>query len=138
MKKITVAVVIDDEKGMLIFGKRQSRDRVMIEEFVNSFKDKEICISNFSELIFEPHKNVKVYENPLEECESGAVCFIENIDITPYLGSIDTLIVYHWNRLYPSDVKFNIDVNAEGYTLDSVIEFSGSSHDKITKEIYKK
>lgn len=138
MKKITVALVIDDNGGMLLFGKRQSRDRILIEEFVNSMRGKKIYISSFSRLIFEPHENITVCENPISECESGDVCFIENIDIAPYLDVINTLIVYHWNRLYPSDVKFNVDIEKSGYKLDSSLEFAGSSHEKITKEIYTK
>ena len=97
-----------------------------------------IYISSFSKLIFEPHEEVIICENPLSECESDSACFIENIDIAPYLDIVDTLIVYHWNRLYPSDVKFNIDIEKSGFVLDSVIEYAGSSHDKITKEIYSK
>ena len=49
---------------------------------------------------------------------------------------IDTLIIYRWNRLYHSDVKFDVDVKKSGYKLKSSTEFAGSSHDKITKEIY--
>ena len=136
MKKITVAVVLDDREGMMLFGKRQSRDRVMISEFVTSNEGKEIFISPFSKLIFEPHPNVKIVENPFLESTDGSACFIENFLLSPYLDMIETLIIYRWNRRYPSDVRFDVNVDEAGYKLQSVIEYEGSSHDKITKETY--
>lgn len=138
MKKLTIAVVLDKKEGMMIFGKRQSRDRVMIAEFVDSMGDKPIFISPFSKVIFEPHENVNIVENPFLESIDGGACFIENFALTPYLDMIETLIIYRWNELYPSDVKFDVEVDEAGFDLDSVYEFSGSSHDRITKEIYKK
>ncbi len=136
MKKITVAVVLDDNEGMLLFGKRQSRDRVLVADFVDSAGNAPIYASEFSKVLFESYDNVKLCKNPFEEAPDGAVCFIENFLLTPYLDMIDTLVIYRWNRPYHSDVKFDVDVRKTGYKLKSVSEFQGSSHDKITKEIY--
>ena len=44
------------------------------------------------------------------------------------------IILYHWNRHYPSDLKF--DLTMDGYKLNETVEFEGSSHEKITKEVY--
>ena len=138
MKKITVAVVLDDNGGMMIFGKRQSRDRVMIADFVSAIGDKPIFVSPFSKIIFEPHESVNFVENPFLESVDGGACFIENFALTPYIDMIETLIVYRWNTLYPSDVRFDIDIEKSGFTLVSTYDFEGSSHERITKEIYKK
>ena len=48
MKNLTVALVLDEREGMMIFGKRQSRDRVLIADFVSSMGDTPIYISPFS------------------------------------------------------------------------------------------
>ena len=138
MKKITVAVVLDENEGMLLFGKRQSRDRVLIGEFVDFAKDAPIYVSEFSKKLFESYENVTFCHNPLIEAPDGAFCFIENFLLSNYLDIIDTLIIYRWNRLYHSDVTFDVDVTKAGYKLESVIEYQGSSHDRITKEIYRK
>ena len=138
MKKITVAVVLDDREGMMIFGKRQSRDRVLIADFVTSMGEKPIYISPFSRVIFEPYENVNTVENPFLECEDGGACFIESLALTPYIDMIETLIVYRWNELYPSDVRFDVDIEGAGYKLVSSYDFEGSSHERITKEIYRK
>lgn len=136
MKKITVAVVVDDLCGMLLFGKRQSKDRVLIAEFMEYAADRPVFVGNFSKKLFESYEGVTMCENPLEDAPDGAICFIENFPLTPYLSLVNELIIYRWNRLYHSDVKLDVDPKAAGYKLSSVSEFAGSSHDRITKEIY--
>ena len=128
---IRVAVCLDDEGGMMIFGRRQSRDRVLIDELCQSTEGK-VYINGFSAGLFAAHtEQAAVVENPLAECPDGGTCFIENMAIIPYAERIERLIVYKWNRLYPSDVK--IDVDLSGYGVIAREDFVGSSHDKITK-----
>ncbi len=138
MKKITVAVAVDDKEGMTVFGKRQSRDRMLIADFVSSMGDKPIFISPFSKVIFEPYDSINIVEDPFLESSDGGACFIENVALSPYIDMIETLVIYRWNELYPSDVKLDVDVKNAGYKLISVSEFKGSSHDRITKETYEK
>ena len=138
MKKLTVAVVLDDNEGMLLFGKRQSKDRVLISDFVAGAGESPIYAAAFSKVLFDKYGEVTLCENPFESAPDGAFCFIENYPLMPYLDMIDTLIIYRWNRLYHSDVKFDLDVKGCGYKKISTAEFAGSSHDKITKEVYKK
>ena len=53
-----------------------------------------------------------------------------------YNGNIDKIIIYKWNRDYPADKYFDIDLSS--YELISTQDFQGSSHDLITEEIYIK
>ena len=118
--------------------RRQSRDRVLIQDVIDTFKTP-IYIGEYSRLLFEPHADkYTVCENPLAECPDGAVCFIESFPLMPHLEEICCLTVYNWNRRYPFDVKLDIDIKKEGFTLTSTGEFVGSSHDRITKEVYVK
>ena len=52
----------------------------------------------------------------------------------PCVDRLDRLIVYRWNRHYPSDVRFPLEL--ADFTLQSSTEFRGSSHDLITREEY--
>ncbi len=52
----------------------------------------------------------------------------------PCVDRLDRLIVYRWNRHYPSDVRFPPEL--ADFTLQSSTEFRGSSHDLITREEY--
>ena len=138
MKNLTVAVALDEREGMTIFGKRQSRDRVLIADFVTSMGDTPIYISPFSKVIFEPHKEVNIVEDPFHDSCEGGACFIENYHLSHYIDMIGTLIIYRWNELYPSDVRFDLDVTAAGFKLVESYDFEGSSHAKITKEVYRR
>ena len=38
------------------------------------------------------------------------------------------IILYNWNRRYPADVKWDVDLAAEGFTQISKTDFVGHSH----------
>jgi hypothetical protein len=66
------------------------------------------------------------------------VCFVENVDVKPFIDKIDTVTLYHWNRVYPRDFVFDINLEKEGFSLVSVREFVGYSHENIKKEVYER
>lgn len=138
MKQITVAVCIDDENGRMFGGRRQSRDRVLIADLLREAADRPVYIGEYSKLLFGDDPRVTVCDDPMADCMDGGVCFAEEQPLKPHLGSIGTLILYRWNRLYPADVYLDIDPTKEGFSLVSSSEFEGSSHERITKEVYRK
>jgi hypothetical protein len=77
-------------------------------------------------------------ENFLELAAANDYCFVENRALALYVDRIDELVIYHWNRKYPTDTFFDIDLKKSGFILVSAEDFAGYSHDKITKEIFKK
>ncbi|MBQ7906595.1 MAG: ribonuclease Z [Clostridia bacterium] len=128
-----IVACIDDKKGMLFNNRRQSRDRVLIENLEKHLDGREIYISPYSKALFEKSAiNYRVVENPINEAGQG-YCFIEN---TPLPTEAQEIIIYHWNRHYPADTYFTIDISS--YSKTSCEEFVGSSHEKITKEVYVK
>lgn len=137
MKKITVAVCLDDEEGMIFNNRRQSRDRVLIAELLDSTEGK-IYIHPYSLLLFGDNERIVVSDDPLGECTDGAIAFIEQLPIKPYIDSVGSFIVYRWNRLYPAEKYFDIDLEKEGFKLETKKEFVGSSHDNIEKGIYRR
>ena len=137
MKKITVAVCLDGEDGMMFNNRRQSRDRVMIAELVNS-TDSKIHIHPYSAKLFAQYESIAISDSPLDTAGDGEVVFIEQLPIKEHLDAISRIIIYRWNRLYPADLYFDIDLEASGFKLICKTEFEGSSHEKITKGIYEK
>ena len=138
MKKITVAVCVDDNLGMTFLGKRVSRDRGLTAEFMEMAKGKKVFASPFSKIIFGDYPDVVLCDSPMNEAETGDFCFVENLKLRPYINDVETLVIYRWNRIYPYDMTFDIDPAAEGFILESSMDFVGSSHGKITKEVYKR
>ena len=130
-----VIICIDDNKGILYNKRRQSRDAKVLEDIVSLTN--EVWIDSFSEKLFEG-MNIKanISDTLLEDTPKEAYCFIEDKNLKSHEHSIEQLIIYKWNRSYPSDFKLDLDLN--NWKLVEAVDFTGNSHDKITREIYSK
>ena len=62
--------------------------------------------------------------------------FAEDVPSEALLEQTKKIVIYRWNRHYPSDMKFPTSVFAERWKLMETREFPGSSHDLITEEVY--
>ncbi len=133
-----VIVCLDDCGGMMFNRRRQSRDRVLIDDIVKTVGEARLFIDGYSEALFAGKPiDVTVSDDMSSVAEKGDFCFVENSSVAA-LGCIDELIIYRWNREYPADMFFDIDIEKCGFKLKSTDEFAGYSHKKITKEIYKR
>lgn len=135
---MNIIVCIDDEYGMLFNHRRQSRDRLLRERILMLTKGTKLWMNLYSAKQFEEEcaKNMFVDEAFLHNAGNGDYCFVETEDITKHIPKIEKIILYRWNRRYPSDFKFALDLS--DWTMESTFEFAGSSHEKITEEIYRK
>lgn len=131
---MTLFLCLDDNGGMMFGGRRQSRDRLQLADMLALCSDR-LRITPYSEPLFKDHTD------KIEVCGSvlsGGSWFIEDGRLIKNLDGVETLILYKWNRIYPADVKFGFIPKSEGFTLTEITEFEGSSHDKITRETYKR
>lgn len=130
-------VCLDDRLGMMFNKRRQSRDRILIDDIINMVRGEKIVIAPYSESLFKDKSaNTEVIGDPLCEASGDSWCFIEDGTLIKNKDKVDTLVIYRWNRHYPGDNFF--DFPMDGYALSSSEELVGSSHDKITKEVWKK
>ena len=130
-----IAFCVDDNNGMLFNNRRLSRDSAVICDLLNSVPDGKIMIHPFSEKLFTGFEDrMIVNEHLTEEAGDDELCFIENIDPGSFAERISGMTVYRWNRRYPSDMKLTLSM--EGFELVLREEFKGSSHERITKEVY--
>ena len=133
-----IIVCLDNNKGMLFNNRRQSRDSKVFED-ISSYLQGDLLIDEFSEKLIASSKiPYKIFEKGVTKCEANSILFIENQSVKDLLPLIDQVIVYWWNRYYPSDFALDIDLQAEGLKSVSVNEFVGSSHEKITREIFER
>ena len=136
---MTVFVCVDDKGGMTFFGKRQSRDSVLIKDVIEHAEDGILYVNEFSEKLFEQSDaSVISVSSPLDSAAEGSYVFVENLPLAPYKDKIQKLVIYRWNRHYPSDKKLDIDPKSLGMRLFVSYDFQGSSHTKITKEVYER
>ena len=122
---------------MLFNHRRLSRDRRVCEKILDYSNEKELWMNAYSRKLFTDLtdiNSIQVDEKFLDKSQS--ICFVENQDITPYLPKIDTLVLFQWNRDYPADFFFTVDLSQ--WNLISTEDFEGTSHEKITMEVYEK
>ena len=129
-------VCVDETMGMMFNNRRQSRDGVLIEHILDLVDDQKIWITNFSESLFRFKTEYVLFEEQPTGIGNDEFCFVENILPSTLEENVDEIILYSWNRRYPSDKYF--DICLDDWVLESETYIKGSSHEKITERIYKK
>ena len=128
---MNLIVCLDERFGMMFNKRRQSSDRGQVADMRELLSGKTLAVSPYTaKLLSGTDINILVTEAP--EKESG-YAFIEDTEL-PSIDKVEKLIIYRWGRRYPSDKIFTLDMGA--FKLIESFEFSGTSHDKITREIY--
>ena len=130
-----IIICLDDNNGMLFNNRRQSRDSKLLLDIKNSLNGS-LTIFPFSE------KLVSSAEIPYEIMSGSAsentVLFVEDRGIKEFLPVTNKITVYRWNRVYPADMSLDIVLSAEGLRITQTVDFEGTSHEKITKEVYER
>lgn len=130
-----IIICLDDNNGMLFNNRRQSRDSKLLLDIKNSLNGS-LTIFPFSE------KLVSSAEIPYEIMSGSAsentVLFVEDRGIKEFLPVTNKITVYRWNRVYPADMSLDIVLSAEGFRITQTVDFEGTSHEKITKEVYER
>lgn len=132
-------ICIDDNNGMLFNKRRQSRDSRVLQNITTLTSS--IWISPFSERMFDEAQKELSFDlhidvDFLKKAGAGEYCFVENQALLPFENKLEQVILYKWNRNYPSD--FKLDLNLCEWECVQTEEFAGTSHEKITREIYIK
>ncbi len=150
--------VIDDNGGMMFNHRRQSKDRELRKNILTlaagagadqesdadgAAQTEEACkaqlwmnqytASQFEEEELKGQAFLKISDG-LSSAGDQDYVFLEDQPPSEYAEQADELVIYHWNRKYPGDLKFDIDLG--NWKLLQTTEFSGFSHEKITREIY--
>lgn len=148
---------VDDNNGMMFNKRRQSKDRSLRERILLLAKGHKLWMNDYTYRQFldeavsitEKHtgsapeaadgiaiEEICVDEDFLESAGSGEYCFVENVPAASYEEKMEKIILFRWNRKYPSDFQFDIELGTCGWKLAETKEFPGFSHEKITEEVY--
>lgn len=135
---MNVIICIDINSGVLFNHRRQSKDCVVRQHIKRITNTHNLWMNQYTykQFLDMDIPQINIAENFLELAGSGDYCFVENVDISPYISKIDRIILFKWNRIYPSDTFLSLDLSE--WTLENTEDFVGHSHDKITKEIYRR
>lgn len=128
-------VCLDTRGGMLFNHRRQSQDQVVRQDMLAAGQP--LWMHPDSARQFAGQEGQIIADAGfLDKAGPGAYCFAEQDGLLPYLARVEKLIVYQWNRHYPADVYFPVKLQAPAWRLIQTREFAGTSHKKITKEVY--
>ena len=133
-----VIVCVDDNMGMMFNHRRQSQDRVLRERILQKTKDIKLWMNHYSAKQFGDNAQVNIDDSFLSKAAPTDACFVEDQSTAPYEQWIDKIVLYKWNRTYPADMHFDIPLSSKSWNLISTEDFVGSSHEKITEEVYTK
>lgn len=128
---------LDDRNGMSFLGRRQSQDSALRRHMLEMTEASLLWMSEYSQRQFvESYDHVRVASDPVSSAGDGEYCFVEKGDVMAAGDRVEKLVVYRWNRHYPSDVDFSPADFAGGIAPQVVAEFAGTSHERITVEVY--
>lgn len=130
---MNVIVCIDNNKGMLFNHRRISKDEVVIRK-IKEISEDQLWIRAFSLDLFP--ESDRVNSDMILKANKNDFCFVEDLLLSPYIDKIEKLYIFHWNRNYPSDFKFDLDYSKD-FLLQNSETFIGKSHEKIRLEVYK-
>ncbi len=141
---MVIYIAIDKNNGMMFNNRRQSQDRVMRQQMLDDCQGATLWIHEYSKKLFMPNddsdfpSNVMVDNDFLSKAGEADACFVENCSIEEWMDKIDKVVLFKWNREYPADFYFDMSLLDNNWKKFSVNKFVGSSHDKITKEVWKR
>lgn len=137
-KGMHIILCVDDRLGMLFNGRRLSRDSALVEDAVKLCKGSKLWVNEYSDGLFSRYGySVQICDPDFpENAGTDDFCFMEDCDPAPYRDKIGSIVLYRWNRRYPADTYFDAAL-LQGRRLAGQKEFPGSSHEKITREVYR-
>ena len=139
-----VFIALDNNYGMMFNHRRQSQDRILRENMLTHCKNRPLWMNSYSATLFSSGEeatlsaNIVVDEDFLSKAAEKEYCYVEDNNLEQHMDQIHTLIVYKWNRTYPSDLTFNYSELKRHWKIIAKERFTGSSHDMITKEVWQR
>lgn len=130
-----IITCLDDNNGIAFNHRRQTKDRVVIEDIQKTVGEKKFWMTEYSAKLFDSMSNIKICEKPEKQAKKEEYLFLELEAIDTSDEQIEQLIIYRWNRVYPADVSVCI---GDEWKLAQSLDFAGFSHEKISKEIYRR
>lgn len=129
----------DDNQGMLFNHRRQSQDRVQRQRMLQRTGGAKLWVDTYTAGLFsaESREQLEIDDQCLEYAADGEFCFVEKENPgTVEEKDREDHSVPGGTGCILADVHFPIDFS--GWKLVQAEEFAGSSHEKITEEIYER
>lgn len=134
-------VQIDSRYGTAFLNRILSTDITVTKDMINDLKEKEILVyddlalSSVSKINDKRVISLKDYKGDIETDDNLVLYAVADKTLS-YIEHAESITVYNWNRDYPADTFLNKDY-IDSLRLISESDFTGNSHEKITKRRYE-
>lgn len=118
---------VADNMGLRFGGRRCSRDKEVTKEILTRCSGR-LCVNRSAGSLF-PVGTVEAVDTP-----QGDFCYWESP--VPEGVLPEKIVLYCWNRAYPADEFFAFPGGEAHWRLQEEGEFSGFSHEQITRRVY--
>lgn len=128
----------------ILFRKKQGNDVLwkkalpgqrVTKKLIDMTEGYKLWMSNYSAKQLSEYGSIIADDDYMHKAQPDDYCFVE--DKTYSIDGVSEMVLCHWNRKYPSDKFFEIDLKKEGFKKTSTEDIKGSSHKKITIEVWR-
>lgn len=130
-------IVCVDTRGGILFGARRVSSDYVVCQRILELCDGELWMAPYSRPLFPKDADIRSDEKYLEKA-GNAWCFVETNGLTSVIMKASQIVIFCWNRTYPFDLRFPMEMLKAEWELAYAEEFPGKSHDRITMEVYEK
>ena len=125
-----VITCLDQKNGMMFNHRRQSQDSVLREHVAKLVANLPLWMNHYSASQFDTESipNLKIVDAFLQE----------DAPLAPFEKWIERIAIFRWDRTYPADRYFDLQLGSGQWHLVGTSEFAGHSHDLITMEVYER
>ena len=123
---------VDERDGLSFCGRRLSQDRELISHMLKLTSGSRLWVHPYSAKLF-PENTVLADKDYFGKAGEGDYCLVEKGPFPRVWKSVESVILYHWNRTYPATERFPRNL-LENMRKENTEDFSGNSHEKITME----
>lgn len=127
---------VDKKNGIMFNRRRQSQDRILRSKMLEHIADNVLWMSSYSAKQFTEGGEFKIDDNYMTKAAEEDYCFVEDGEYD--VSKCNEILLFKWNRDYPADRFLEVNLKKLGFQKKATEEFAGSSHEKITLEIYSK
>ena len=133
-----VIMCIDERNGLMFNNRRISRDSKVTEDIITMLDKRSLMlqIKSYSKILFENYPERIIINDELPSIDTTDWQFIEDDELIGFENNLEEIILYNWNRHYPSDKKLQLELQSINWELVSQVDFIGNSHNTITKFVY--
>lgn len=133
-------ICVEDNGGICFHSRRVSQDVHQREDVCARYGKEGLLMKASTAELYKTQESVSCTIVPswAHACSLSGWCVFEDREVSAYEKELEEVVIYRWNRRYPSDEKLRLTLKAPLWRCVKRYEFAGKSHPRISVEHYRK